>query len=162
MAKLVFLPTDADGMGDDVTPEVAAPKHALTKAREMGGSEQFKRLKRWRRPRSCQHLPQSRLASSHLLPAPRFAGRVSLSVESYLRSDLEQVASELSAGGAVRDVHDRLVLRPSNGVTEASDYLTRKHDWVQMEEEETPQLRRALWVPDGGAPGWVGGTRVEL
>ena len=82
MAKLVFLPTDADGMGDDVTPEVAAPKHALTKAREMGGSEQFKRLKRWRRPRSCQHLPQSRLASSHLLPAPRFAGRVSLSVES--------------------------------------------------------------------------------
>ena len=32
MAKLVFLPTDADGMGDDVTPEVAAPKHALTKA----------------------------------------------------------------------------------------------------------------------------------
>ena len=24
------------------------------------------------------------------------------------------------------------VLRPSNGVTEASDYLTNKHDWLQL------------------------------
>ena len=45
-------------------------------------------------------------------------------------------------------VSDRLVLRPSNGVVEASDYLTNKHDWVQLEEEVTGPLKRALWRPD--------------
>jgi len=47
----------------------------------------------------------------------------------------------------VRAVTDRLMLRASNGVVEASDYLTTKHDWVQMEDEVTPPLRRALYEP---------------
>ena len=34
----------------------------------------------------------------------------------------------------------------SNGVTEASDYLTNKHDWLQTEEEVTPPFKRALYV----------------
>ena len=35
----------------------------------------------------------------------------------------------------------------AQGVVEASDYLTNKHDWVQLEEEITPPLRRALYEP---------------
>ena len=48
-------------------------------------------------------------------------------------------------------VSDRLVLRPSNGVVE-SDYLTNKHDWVQLEEEVTGPLKRALWKRISSAP----------
>ena len=44
-------------------------------------------------------------------------------------------------------VSDRLVLRPSNGVVEASDYLTNKHDWVQLEDEVTPPIKRAVYTP---------------
>lgn len=49
--------------------------------------------------------------------------------------------------GKVREVRDRLVLRPSNGVVEASDYLSRKHDWVQTEEEITERLHRLVYEP---------------
>ena len=51
--------------------------------------------------------------------------------------------------GRVSTVNDQLELRPSNGVVEASDYLTNKHDWVQMRDEVTPALRRALFTPQG-------------
>ena len=53
---------------------------------------------------------------------------------------------------------ERYVLRPSNGVTEASDYLTNKHDWVQMEEEVTGALWRAMWRPGAASSD----SRVEL
>ena len=72
---------------------------------------------------------------------------VGLSVEAHLQGTLGEVAGAGAGGGAVRAVSDRLVLRPSNGVVEASDYLTNKHDWVQLEEEITPPLRRALYEP---------------
>ena len=44
------------------------------------------------------------------------------------------------------------MLRPSNGVLEASDYLSNKHDWVQLEEEVTSPLRRALYMPSTTVP----------
>jgi len=52
-------------------------------------------------------------------------------------------------GSQVVKVQERLVLRPSNGVVEASDYLTDKHDWLQTEEELTPSLHRAVYFPPG-------------
>uniref|UniRef100_A0A7S2FKV9 Uncharacterized protein n=1 Tax=Haptolina brevifila TaxID=156173 RepID=A0A7S2FKV9_9EUKA len=74
---------------------------------------------------------------------------LSLSVESYVGRELARVVREHLEGSEsdVTQVQDRLVLRPSNGVVEASDYLTNKHDWVQMEEETTQPLRRALYTP---------------
>ena len=67
-------------------------------------------------------------------------------VEAHLAGAVEKVARE-SGGGSVASASDRLVLRPSNGVLEASDYLTNKHDWVQMAEEVTGSLRRAVFTP---------------
>jgi len=49
--------------------------------------------------------------------------------------------------GIVCECCERLILRPSNGVVEASDYLSRKHDWVQLNEEVTEPLRRAKFTP---------------
>jgi len=86
---------------------------------------------------------------------------VALSVEAHLGSALVAVVSEHLAGkpSDVSQVSDRLVLRPSNGVLEASDYLTNKHDWAQLEEEVTEPLRRALYTPSSVASA---GQRVEL
>eukprot|EP00929_Paragymnodinium_shiwhaense_P058215 TRINITY_DN29150_c0_g1_i1.p1 TRINITY_DN29150_c0_g1~~TRINITY_DN29150_c0_g1_i1.p1 ORF type:complete len:500 (-),score=91.21 TRINITY_DN29150_c0_g1_i1:275-1774(-) len=50
--------------------------------------------------------------------------------------------------GKVVETCDSLLLRPSNGVLEASDYLTQKHDWVQMEDEITAPLHRAIYEPE--------------
>lgn len=69
---------------------------------------------------------------------------VALSVEGYHSRALSEM---VGSRGTVREVRDALVLRPSNGVVEASDYLTNKHDWVQLQEEITPPLRRALYEP---------------
>lgn len=55
--------------------------------------------------------------------------------------------------GEVARVQEQLELRPSNGVCEASDALSRKHDWVQLETEVTEPLPRALYKP--GARGWL-------
>lgn len=49
--------------------------------------------------------------------------------------------------GVVGTVEEPVVLRPSNGVVEASDYLSSRHDWVQLAEERTAPLWRALFVP---------------
>ena len=73
---------------------------------------------------------------------------VGLSVESHLKGTLEKLAGGM---GSVTTVNDKLDLRPSNGVVEASDYLTNKHDWIQMRDEVTPPLRRAVFTPSGGA-----------
>ena len=78
---------------------------------------------------------------------------VCLSVESHLARELGAVVSE-HLGGATTDVtqvSDRLVLHPSNGVLEASDYLTDEHDWVQVDEQVTAPLRRAMYAPTAGA-----------
>ena len=93
-------------------------------------------------------------ASSWQLPVLRHAVAkakrmgVALSVEAHLQSQLQQAVQAEGAGGEVGVASERYVLRPSNGVTEASDYLTNKHDWVQLEEEVTGPLKRALWRPD--------------
>ena len=71
---------------------------------------------------------------------------VGLSVESHLKGTLEKLAGGM---GSVTTVTDKLDLRPSNGVVEASDYLTNKHDWIQMRDEVTPPLRRAVFTPSG-------------
>lgn len=53
---------------------------------------------------------------------------VALSLEPHLEG---LVASLAPAGRArVSAVQDKLVLRPSKAVVEASDYLSHKHDWV--------------------------------
>ena len=44
--------------------------------------------------------------------------------------------------GQFTDIYDCI-----GSIVEASDYLTNKHDWVQLEEEITPPLRRALYEP---------------
>jgi len=46
----------------------------------------------------------------------------------------------------VSERSERLTLRPSNGVVEASDYLSPKHDWLQL-EEETIMIRRTMYEP---------------
>jgi hypothetical protein len=56
---------------------------------------------------------------------------VALSIEAHLERALAD-AAQASGGGTVASTSDAYVLRPSNGVLEASDYLTRKHDWVQV------------------------------
>jgi len=65
-----------------------------------------------------------------------------LSVETSFGRDLARLAGP---GADVREVSDKLVLRPSNGVVEASDYLSHKHDWVQLKEEITAPLRRSVY-----------------
>jgi len=56
--------------------------------------------------------------------------------------------AELWAKGATLEVRqDRMVLRPSVGVVEASDYLSHKHDWVQTVEETTHEMRRLVYTP---------------
>ena len=65
---------------------------------------------------------------------------VPLSVERRLGAELSQLQG--AEGGSVRYVQDRLLLRPSNGVVEASDYLTSKHDWVQLQDEVHLSIHR--------------------
>lgn len=66
-----------------------------------------------------------------------------LSVSSYLGSGLLAIGLDAES---VRDASDRLTLRPSNAVVEASDYLG-DHDWLQLEEETTRPLRRVVYDP---------------
>jgi len=40
-----------------------------------------------------------------------------------------------------------LILRPSNAVVEASDYLSSQHDWLQLEEETTSAISRVVYEP---------------
>jgi len=60
---------------------------------------------------------------------------------------LEAVVVKDACDGIVDTVDECLVLRPSNGVLEASDYLSQKHDWVQLVDEVTEPIRRALYIP---------------
>lgn len=61
---------------------------------------------------------------------------------------IESRVPELWGDGASLEVRQhRLVLRPSVGVVEASDYLSHKHDWVQTVEETTREMRRLIYTP---------------
>uniref|UniRef100_A0A7S2SDW3 Uncharacterized protein n=1 Tax=Rhizochromulina marina TaxID=1034831 RepID=A0A7S2SDW3_9STRA len=65
-----------------------------------------------------------------------------------LESHLESLASSIvSRPNSVKQVQDKLVLRPSKAVVEASDYLSHKHDWVQLSTEVSPAIRRVLYTP---------------
>jgi len=74
--------------------------------------------------------------------------RIPLSMDSRLDKAMEYVAA---AGSEVTIVEEKLMLRPSNGVLEASDYLSNKHDWVQMSEEMTEPSIRMLYIPSSMA-----------
>jgi hypothetical protein len=56
-----------------------------------------------------------------------------------------QALDEVAAGSVTRR-SDTLVLRPSNGVVEASDYLG-DHDWLQLGEEVVGPFRRVVYDP---------------
>ena len=72
-----------------------------------------------------------------------------LSVEEHQAGALREVAADAARVRA--GARQRLTLRPSNGVVEASDYLSSKHDWLQIEEETTSPLRRCVYDPPGAA-----------
>ncbi|OLP82340.1 hypothetical protein AK812_SmicGene37020 [Symbiodinium microadriaticum] len=64
--------------------------------------------------------------------------------------DLMQAAALHSLLGSSRDVEEiseKMLLRASNAIVEASDYLSSEHDWVQDGEEITMSIARALYTP---------------
>mmetsp|Transcript_92791 Transcript_92791/g.271624 ORF Transcript_92791/g.271624 Transcript_92791/m.271624 type:complete len:445 (-) Transcript_92791:213-1547(-) len=83
---------------------------------------------------------------------------VALSVDSDFGRMLKALAP---SSGSVQAQQERLVLRPSNGVVEASDYLSYKHDWHQTEEETTAEIPRTIYTP-GTARGAEGHEEPSL
>merc|ERR1719343_1769902 len=81
---------------------------------------------------------------SHVIAKADAMGIV-LSVGSHLGELVEMLAPRGSQTwfGCQED----LVLRPSNGVVEASDYLSDRHDWLQTEEEVVSPGPRVLYIP---------------
>mmetsp|Transcript_54390 Transcript_54390/g.158781 ORF Transcript_54390/g.158781 Transcript_54390/m.158781 type:complete len:283 (-) Transcript_54390:74-922(-) len=75
------------------------------------------------------------------------AMHVPLSVAPSLAEDLRRIAKGKGIKGDVRHVRERLLLRPSNALVEASDYLGSRHDWLQRAEEVTREISRALFSP---------------
>mmetsp|Transcript_24124 Transcript_24124/g.47278 ORF Transcript_24124/g.47278 Transcript_24124/m.47278 type:complete len:345 (-) Transcript_24124:117-1151(-) len=80
----------------------------------------------------------------HAVQKARLMG-VMLSVEQHWMHFLHEATD--GDGERIETLTDVIVLRPSNGVVEASDYLSGKHDWVQTEEELTNPLTRATYTP---------------
>jgi len=72
---------------------------------------------------------------------------VPLSLHPSVLQELAMVSKERRWQGSTRLIHEKIALRPSNGVCEASDFLTSKHDWVQVQEEVTEPIARALYAP---------------
>lgn len=66
-----------------------------------------------------------------------------LSVSPGIGGALQEVVSH---PGRLRQVCERLTLRPSNAVVEASDYLG-DHDWLQEDEQVTHPLHRVVYEP---------------
>jgi len=66
-----------------------------------------------------------------------------------LNSELSVMAEALmpADGCLTHSCHEDLVLRPSNGVVEASDYLSERHDWHQVREEVVSSGVRCLYTP---------------
>lgn len=78
---------------------------------------------------------------------------VTLSVAAELAEELRQVVEGRARGGLITpEVFECMLLRPSNGVIEASDYLSSKHDWLQIVDETTEALRRATYTPKSILP----------
>lgn len=75
------------------------------------------------------------------------AMEVPVLIDTKLTEEANQIGHDFRAGGRVFYTTERLLLYPSNGVCEASDYLSRRHDWVQLQPEVTMPLARALYVP---------------
>jgi len=75
------------------------------------------------------------------------AMEVPVLIDTKLTEQANQVGHDFRAGGRVFYTTECLLLRPSNGVCEASDYLSKRHDWVQLQSEVTMPLARALYVP---------------
>jgi len=86
-------------------------------------------------------------ATLHHAATKSEAMRAPLSVSTSMMQAMRAVAEDRQTGASVIKVREQLVLRPSNGVCEASDYLSSEHDWVQMSEEVTQHIQRALYVP---------------
>eukprot|EP00415_Alexandrium_ostenfeldii_P004219 UN4219 len=72
---------------------------------------------------------------------------VPLSVAPQLAEDLRLIANSQGMEGEVHQVCESLLLRPSNAIVEASDYLSPLHDWIQQTDEVTAEIARALFVP---------------
>mmetsp|Transcript_72489 Transcript_72489/g.169836 ORF Transcript_72489/g.169836 Transcript_72489/m.169836 type:complete len:410 (-) Transcript_72489:49-1278(-) len=68
---------------------------------------------------------------------------VPLSVEVGLASVVQHVIGSKD----VEEVTERILLRRSNAIVEASDYLSSEHDWVQDEDEITMPIARLLYTP---------------
>merc|ERR1712007_74804 len=75
---------------------------------------------------------------------------VTLSVD----CSLSEVAWKHFGAERVATVMESLVLRASNGVVEASDHLSEKHDWLQTVDEITRPMRRLLYLPSCAAADW--------
>ena len=76
-----------------------------------------------------------------------------------LRRTLAAASAMAATSRAVAPVSGRLELRPSNGVVEASDYLSHKHDWPQMEAEVVGPFRRVAYTPGPAAASDDAGPR---
>jgi len=74
------------------------------------------------------------------------AMQVPLSVDLAMLDLLKAISCARQEGQVVKS-SEVFVLHPSNGVCEASDYLDSRHDWVQLEEEDTPLRHRGLYLP---------------
>lgn len=70
-----------------------------------------------------------------------------LSVDPKLSTLVAAASREQGFLGNVEKAQERLTLRPSNVVCEASDYLSNRHDWVQMGTEITEPIERAVYRP---------------
>lgn len=79
---------------------------------------------------------------------------VPLSVAPELYEALVDVTDNI--GVHVKKEED-VILRASNGVVEASDYLSDRHDWVQTGDEVVRVGARAIWTPpvQKKVQGWV-------
>ena len=74
---------------------------------------------------------------------------VALSMDTSTRRVATQVIEgrEAFAGGRLEVRQERMTLRASVGVVEASDTLSHRHDWVQMADETTHEIRRLVYTP---------------
>ena len=91
------------------------------------------------------------LATVHHAMRKAQAMGVPLSMERFCQGAAQSVLStkgSSSVTGRLECVREALILAPSTGVVEASDTLTAKHDWVQIDEETTPPLSRVVYFPN--------------
>lgn len=84
-----------------------------------------------------------RAVAQHVVKKAQAMGAL-LSVTQQVARDIQGVAGVKE--GSISQRADKLVLRPSNGVVEASDYLG-DHDWFQEQEEVVGPFRRSVYDP---------------